>query len=276
MALEVFFKLTAYGLQLSVLPLEYRPHSTSNRHMLHNIRIVLVQTYHPGNIGQAARAMKTMGLTELVLVNPRRFPDPEASRLAAGADDVTDRARVVASLDAAVGDCVQVVGASARLRSLPLPHYDEPEAMARAVLEHAADDPVALVFGRERFGLTNDEIRRCTHQVSIPANPDYGILNLAQAVQVLAYETFKAWRQRPESDFRRPRPAGERAPTREQRDHFHAHLSRVMADSGFLTQPHARTEAQLQALFARAQPSRRELSLLRGLLRALEPRRDDD
>ncbi|WP_163574481.1 RNA methyltransferase [Halomonas faecis] len=243
--------------------------------MLSNIRIVLVQTYHPGNIGQAARAMKTMGLSDLVLVNPRQFPDSEASRLAAGAEDIVDAARVVASLDAAVDDCVQVVGASARLRSLPLPHYDEPEAMAQTLIERAENDPVALVFGRERFGLTNDEIRRCTHQVSIPANPDYGILNLAQAVQVLAYETFKAWRQRPASSYRPARPRSERAPTREQLDHFHAHLSRVLADSGFLTQPHARTEAQLEALFARAQPSRKELSLLRGLLKALEPTAKD-
>ncbi|MBW6391255.1 RNA methyltransferase [Billgrantia antri] len=238
--------------------------------MLANIRIVLVQTYHPGNIGASARAMKTMGLTELVLVNPRCFPDSEASRLAAGAEDVVDTARVVASLEEAVTDCVQVVGASARLRSLPLPHFDEPEAMARELVAHATDDPVALVFGRERFGLTNDEIRCCSHQVSIPANPDYGILNLSQAVQVLAYEVFKAWRQRPDSDYRHPQPAEERQPSREQLGYFHEHLSRVMQASGFLTQPHARTEAQLQALFARARPSRKELSLLRGLLRSLE------
>ncbi|MDI5985409.1 RNA methyltransferase [Halomonas sp. M4R5S39] len=238
--------------------------------MLSNIRIVLVQTYHPGNIGASARAMKTMGLTDLVLVNPRRYPDPEASRLAAGAEDLVDQARVVASLEEAVADCVQVVGASARLRSLPLPHFDEPDAMAGELVEHAVHDPVALVFGRERFGLTNDEIRCCSHQVSIPANPDYGILNLAQAVQVLAYEAFKAWRRRPESDYRPARPAGERQPTREQLGHFHDHLGRVMQASGFLTQPHARTEAQLQALFARARPSRKELSLLRGLLGSLE------
>lgn len=244
--------------------------------MLANIRIVLVQTYHPGNIGASARAMKTMGLTNLVLVNPRCFPDAEASRLAAGAEDVVDRARVVASLEEAVSDCVQVVGASARLRSLPLPHFDEPEAMARELVANAEGDPVALVFGRERFGLTNDEIRLCSHQVSIPANPDYGILNLSQAVQVLAYETFKAWRLRPESEYRSPRPAEERQPTREQIAHFQEHLSRVMQASGFLTQPHASTEAQLQALFARAQPSRKELSLLRGLLRSLEESATDD
>ncbi|KAA0013749.1 RNA methyltransferase [Billgrantia pellis] len=243
--------------------------------MLSNIRIVLVQTYHPGNIGASARAMKTMGLADLVLVNPRCFPDSEASRLAAGAEDVIDSARVVASLREAVSDCVQVVGASARLRSLPLPHYDEPETMARELVASAASDPVALVFGRERFGLTNDEIRCCSHQVSIPANPDYGILNLSQAVQVLAYETFKAWRQHPDSHYRPVRPAADRQPTREQLDHFHAHLSRVMQASGFLTQPHARTEAQLQALFSRAQPSRKELSLLRGLLSSLEEPREE-
>ncbi|APE29579.1 RNA methyltransferase [Halomonas aestuarii] len=244
--------------------------------MLSNIRIVLVQTYHPGNIGASARAMKTMGLTDLVLVNPRRFPDPEASRLAAGAEDLVDDARVVGSLQEAVADCVQVVGASARLRSLPLPHFDEPADMARELVEQGADDPVALVFGRERFGLTNDEIRCCSHQVSIPANPDYGILNLAQAVQVLAHELFTAWRRRPDSGYRPALPATERQPTREQLDHFHDHLSRVMQHSGFITQPHARTEAHLQALFARARPSRRELSLLRGLLGSLERHLPDE
>ncbi|GGY01455.1 tRNA (cytidine/uridine-2'-O-)-methyltransferase TrmJ [Litchfieldella qijiaojingensis] len=239
--------------------------------MLANIRIVLVQTFHPGNIGQTARAMKTMGLTDLVLVNPRCFPDDEATRLAAGAEDVVDAARVVDSLSDAIGDCVQVVGASARLRSMPLPHYDEPEEMARELVENAATDRVALVFGRERFGLTNDEIQHCSHQVSIPANPDYGILNLSQAVQVLAYEVFRAWRHSPGSDFIQQRPPHDRPPTREQLRHFHDHLSRVMQASGFLTQPHARTEAQLQALFARAQPSRKELSLLRGFLSSVEP-----
>ncbi len=111
--------------------------------MLSNIRIVLVQTYHPGNIGASARAMKTMGLTDLVLVNPRCYPDPEASRLAAGAEDVVDNATVVSSLAEAVTDCVQVVGASARLRSYPLPHYDEPSEMATSLVDNASEAPVA-------------------------------------------------------------------------------------------------------------------------------------
>lgn len=239
--------------------------------MLSNIRIVLVQTFHPGNIGAAARAMKTMGLAELVLVNPRAFPDDEATRLAAGATDVLDNARVAGSLNEAVDDCVQVIGASARLRSLPLPHFDEPDAMAQSALGNARSAPVALVFGRERSGLTNEEIRCCTHQVSIPANPEYGILNLSQAVQILAYELHRGWRTRPESDFAYQSPTEATPPTREQFEHFQRHLHDVMQQSGFLTQPHARTEEQLQALFARAEPSRKELSLLRGLLSALEP-----
>ena len=238
--------------------------------MLSNIRIVLVQTFHPGNIGATARAMKTMGLTQLVLVNPRAFPDEEATRLAAGATDVLDNARCVSTLEDALQDCVQVVGASARLRSMPLPHFDEPDDMAHQVIVNAHQAPVALVFGRERSGLTNDEIRCCTHQVSIPANPDYGILNLSQAVQILAYEVHRAWRRRDDSDFVYQRPLDAAPPSREQFGYFQEHLGRLMHESGFLTQPHARTEEQLQALFSRAQPSRKELSLLRGLLSAFE------
>lgn len=238
--------------------------------MLSNIRIVLVHTFHPGNIGATARAMKTMGLTQLVLVNPRAFPDEEATRLAAGATDVLDNARCVSTLEDALQDCVQVVGASARLRSMPLPHFDEPDDMAQQVIVNAHQAPVALVFGRERSGLTNDEIRCCTHQVSIPANPDYGILNLSQAVQILAYEVHRAWRRRDDSDFVYQRPLEAAPPSREQFGYFQEHLGRLMHESGFLTQPHARTEEQLQALFSRAQPSRKELSLLRGLLSAFE------
>ena len=119
---------------------------------------------------------------------------------------VLDNARCVSTLGDALQDCVQVVGASARLRSMPLPHFDEPDDMAHQVIVNAHQAPVALVFGRERSGLTNDEIRCCTHQVSIPANPDYGILNLSQAVQILAYEVHRAWRRRDDSDFVYQRP----------------------------------------------------------------------
>lgn len=241
--------------------------------MLSNIRIVLVQTYHPGNIGSAARAMKTMGLSDLVVVNPRRFPDPEADRLAAGAQDIIDTAHIAGSLKSAVSDCVQVVGASARLRSLPLPHYDEPADMAMDLMAQAHKAPVALVFGRERSGLSREEIGCCSHQISIPANPDYAILNLSQAVQVLAYELHQAWR-RGQNSHDTP-PCAAPMPSREQLDHFHQHLDRVMHASGFVIQPHTRTQEHLQAIFARAQPTRKELSLLRGLLASMEHRISD-
>ena len=129
---------------------------------------------------------------------------------AASATDVLENARCVSTLEEAVRDCVQVIGASARLRSMPLPHFDEPDEMAQQVIDNAHQAPVALVFGRERSGLTNDEIRCCSHQVSIPANPEYGILNLSQAVQILAYEVF-AWRKRNASGYEYQRPLGDAA-----------------------------------------------------------------
>lgn len=242
--------------------------------MLANIRIVLVQTFHPGNIGSVARAMKTMGLTQLVLVNPRSFPDEEATRLAAGAADLLDHVTVTESLSAAVADCIQVIGTSARVRSLPLPHYDEADVMARELIATAAEGPVALVFGRERFGLTNEELDCCSHQLTLPANPEYPVLNLSQAVQVCTHELFTAWRRRPENAFSMARPKTPQRPTQEQMAHFQAHLQETLEAAGFLNQPHAQTIDKLKAFFQRAQPSRKELSLLRGVLSALS-RRDD-
>lgn len=239
--------------------------------MLDRIRIVLVQTYHPGNIGASARAMKTMGLSDLVLVAPRQFPDEEATRLAAGASDIIEHCRVVDSLSEAIGDCVQVIGASARLRSLPLPCYQAPDNMASDLWQRLPEGPVAIVFGRERYGLTNDEIGHCTHQLTIPANPDYGVLNLSQAVQIVAYEAFRQSRLQGDTDPTSPRANGP-YPTMAQLEHFYDHLHRSLEIAGFLTQPHAKTEAHLRALFARAEPNRKELSILRGVLNALEHR----
>ncbi|OLO03747.1 RNA methyltransferase [Salinicola socius] len=236
--------------------------------MLDRIRIVLVQTFHPGNIGASARAMKTMGLSDLVLVAPRQFPDEEATRLAAGATDLVEHCRVVDSLSEAIGDCVQVIGASARLRSLPLPCYHAPDRMAAELWQRLPEGPVAIVFGRERYGLTNDEIGHCTHQLNIPANPDYGVLNLSQAVQIVAYEAFR--QSRAEGGLAQAPRANGPYPTVEQLEYFYDHLHRALDSAGFLTQPHARTEAHLRALFTRAEPSRKELSILRGVLNALE------
>jgi tRNA (cytidine32/uridine32-2'-O)-methyltransferase len=153
------------------------------------IRIVLVGTQHPGNIGSAARALKTMGLSRLVLVAPERYPHVEAHALAAGADDVLAAAPVVATLAEAVADCRLVLGCTARSRRVALDEYLPRDAAARVVAQAAEGGEVALVFGRERTGLSNDELQLCHAAVHIPANPDYSSLNLAAAVQVLAYET---------------------------------------------------------------------------------------
>ena len=159
-------------------------------HAAARLRIVLVGTQHPGNIGSAARAMKTMGLGELVLVAPQRFPHADAAAMAAGADDLLASARVVASLAEAVADCRLVLGCTARSRRIALEELLPREAAARAVAIAAASEatPAALVFGRERTGLDNDELQLCHAAVTIPADPGYSSLNLAAAVQVLCYE----------------------------------------------------------------------------------------
>ena len=152
-----------------------------------NLRIVLVGTQHPGNIGAAARAMKTMGLHQLVLVAPEKAPDRDTQAMAAGADDLVEAAPVFASLAEAVADCHWVLGATARQRRIQLEPLHPREAGMRAV-QAAAAGPVALVFGRERTGLDNDELQLCHAAVHIPSDPAFSSLNLAAAVQVLAYE----------------------------------------------------------------------------------------
>ncbi|MBO6851120.1 MAG: RNA methyltransferase, partial [Marinobacter sp.] len=151
------------------------------------IRIVLVETSHSGNIGAVARGMKNMGLGNLWLVNPASFPDETSYARAAGASDVLDKAQVVSSLDEALADCVLVMGTSARGRKVPWPVIAPPEAAAKAA-EHTPAGPVALVFGRENHGLSNEELQRCHFHIHIPSNPDYSSLNLAMAVQVVTYE----------------------------------------------------------------------------------------
>ncbi|WP_019593961.1 RNA methyltransferase [Thioalkalivibrio sp. ALM2T] len=153
---------------------------------LDRVRVVLVGTTHPGNIGSAARAMKAMGVTDLVLVAPERFPHADATALASGADDLLARARVVDDVAAAVSDCVWVVGTSARLRTHSVPVLG-PDVAAGQALANAAEGPVALVFGREHSGLTNTELDYCNAFVQIPTVPDFSSLNLAGSVQVMTY-----------------------------------------------------------------------------------------
>jgi len=154
---------------------------------LSRVRIVLINTTHPGNIGAAARAMKVMGLSSLHLVTPKIFPNAEATAMASGADDLLQHAVVHDSLDSALKGCPLVLGTSARLRSLSMPMMDARRAAGQALQESSGHE-VAVLFGRERYGLTNEEMQRCQFLVNIPSNPEYSSLNLAQAVQIIGYE----------------------------------------------------------------------------------------
>jgi tRNA (cytidine32/uridine32-2'-O)-methyltransferase len=228
------------------------------------VRIVLVGTQHPGNIGAAARALKTMGLSRLVLVDPQQFPSDEAFRRAAGADDVLAAAPVVATLAEAVSDCRYVLGCTARSRRVALDELAPREAAQQSVARAAADE-VALVFGRERTGLSNEELQLCHAAVHIPANPDYSSLNLAAAVQVLTYELRIALLA-----------AGEAATTEPRADALasHAQLEGMFAQLGQTLDQidfhkgRAPDSAlrKLRRLFLRADLSEQEVRLLRGIL----------
>ena len=232
---------------------------------LDNIRIVLVETTHPGNIGAAARAMKTMGLSRLSLVKPLRYPNVEATAMASGADDILYRAEVVETFEQALQECRLVVGASARRRGLSCPELSPRQATAR-LLEIAEQAPVALVFGRESSGLSNDELDRCHFMTRIPSNPDYSSLNLAAAVQVLAYELRVAALAETNSD----QPVHIPAPAAEM-DRFYQHLEQVLLDSGFLNPANPRhLMRRLRRLFNRAQPDQNEVNILRGILSAVQ------
>lgn len=234
---------------------------------LQDVCVVLVGTTHPGNIGATARAMKTMGLTDLRLVSPRYFPHDEATARASGADQVLDGATCHESLDDALTGVSRVFGASARLRSLPWPIHD-PRETARAVREMPDGQKAALVFGREKTGLTNEELERCHALVHIDTDPDFRSLNLAMAVQVVAYEVRGALIEPSEKD------AGEadaRPATQDEMRYFYEHLERVMLRSGFLNPANPRhLVRRIKRLFNRAYPDHNEVNILRGLLSAVE------
>ena len=227
-----------------------------------SIRIVLVETSHPGNIGAAARAMRVMGLRELVLVRPASFPHADATAMAAHADDVLEAARVVDDLDEALAGCTMVFGTSARRRALEWSEHDARSAALHAL--GAGDDAVAaFVFGRERTGLTNAELERCQYMLHVPTAGDYGSLNLAQAVQIVAYELQMA-RAAPAA-----RAAADPPPTHEDMARFYEHLEAALTDIGFLDPDNPRQlMRRLRRYFGRSEPTAVELNILRGILRA--------
>ena len=233
------------------------------------IRVVLSHPSHPGNIGAAARAMKTMGFSELALVEPRHFPHAEAMTLAAGAADVVDAAQVYATLDAAVADCIVAAGFSARRRDLS----HAPQTLREAAPELSAiatsQGRVALVFGNETSGLSNEELARCQRFVSIPANPAYPSLNLAAAVQVVCYELAVA-----ASSFDAPRANPREVATGEDVSRLCDEIERTALDSGYLDpQQPGRFMQRIRLLFARARLEREEVKILRGFLGAIGKRR---
>jgi tRNA (cytidine32/uridine32-2'-O)-methyltransferase len=237
--------------------------------MLHNIRIVLIGTTHPGNIGAVARAMKNMCLQRLYLVEPRTYPSAEATARASGADDLLARTRVCATLDDALRGCRMVVGASARLRNVEWPCLT-PSECAQTLLREAAAGDVALIFGRESSGLSNAELDRCHYLVQIPANPGYASLNLAQAVQVLSYELYSnSLRQAEDHAGSLPEVA-----SAEAMEGLFQHLSQAMAELGFSDPRQSeKLQRRLRRLFLRARPDPVELNILRGILSAAQGRK---
>jgi len=231
---------------------------------LANVRIVLSHTSHPGNIGAAARAMKTMGLGALYLINPKSFPDKEAEARAASAWDVLNAAKVCGSLEEALRGTVLAAAVTARPRDLSHEVFDSRQG-AQELCNHARQHPVALVFGTEMSGLTTLEVSKCQIIVHIPADPDYSSLNLASAVQVMAYEL----RMTLAGSGRLPQPMGTPA-SFDEIELFVRHLEQSMINSGFLDpQEPKRLLQRMRRLFARARLEKEEVNILRGILSAL-------
>ncbi|MGB1310954.1 MAG: RNA methyltransferase [Leucothrix sp.] len=236
-----------------------------------NIRIVLVRTYHPGNIGSSIRAMKTMGLSQLTLVEPRDFPSEEANKMASSAEDLLSDAIVVDTLLEAVHDCRLVVACTARPRTFDLPVL-APEKAASQLCATAKSGPVALVFGPERMGLHNDDIQLAHYRVTIPANPEYSSLNLASAVQILCYELRKQL-EAGEEHLSDSTEATQALPNIAQRENFYEVLEEVLNDSGFVNQQHpGQLMLKVRRLFSKAEPDESEMNILRGALAAIQSR----
>jgi TrmH family RNA methyltransferase len=236
------------------------------------IRFVLVETSHPGNIGAVARAMKNMGVPELVLVKPREFPHPDATARAAGADDLLASARVVETLAEAIADCSLVLATTARTRDQYFRVLEAREAAVRMVAEaRGGTGAVAVLFGTERFGLSNEHLLPAHALLRIPANPDYASLNIAMAAQLIAYEIRMA--QHEPGQYLAPRETA--LATAEQMEGLYGHLQQVMDEVGFRdrTQGGAHLMGRIRRLLTRAEMDSNELNILRGFLTSVQGRR---
>ena len=262
--------------------------------MLEQVKIVLVNTTHPGNIGAAARAMKTMGLDQLALVAPRRFPSAECTARAAGADDILARAAVFASVEEAVADCGLVFGTSARTRSIAWPEVT-PETAATQIAGTAGGG-AAVLFGRESSGLSNEELEICHAMIRIPTNAEFASLNIAQAVQIICYEISKQYLARetgsgdgfqsvPEGDGERSEALGtdlksvpgsigegaESPATTREMEYLYEHFEQTLIDIGYLDpEKPRRLMRRIRRLFNRARLDSNEYNILRGILTAVQ------
>lgn len=234
-----------------------------------SIRIILVNTTHPGNIGAVARAMKNMDLSQLYLVNPRTFPHPDATARASGADDILLQAKIVNTLEEAVADCVCVMGTSARMRDIAWPLLEAREA-AKQIANETERGMVAIVFGTEHSGLSNSELESCHYLINIPCNTEFSSLNIAAAVQIISYEIFLALRaQQTQASINNKEEDG--LATQLELQNFYLHLREVLIDLAFLDPQNPRKLMhRLIRLFNRARLEKRELNILRGILTAVE------
>lgn len=240
---------------------------------------MLVNTSHTGNMGSAARAMKTMGLKHLYLVDPVQQPDGKSNALAAGATDVLAQAKIVPNLQEAVADCGLVVGTSARSRTLSWPMLDSRECGAK-LIEESKNFPVALVFGRESSGLTNEELQQCHFHVCIDANPEYSSLNLAAAVQTLCYEIRMhalALERAPYQEIEAQQKIEKsfeplkNYPLNQELENFYQHFESTFLETGFIRQKHPGViMAKVKRMFNRARLESQELAILRGMLSSVD------
>ena len=237
-----------------------------------SIRVVLVGTTHPGNIGAVARAIKNMGVSDLALVNPKSFPHAEATARASGAVDVLNNATVVESLADAIKDCVFVAGASARSRTINWPTM-EPRDCAARFIELSQNGVVAAVFGPEKAGLSNSDLDHCDTLLTIPTDPEFNSLNLAMAVQVFTYELRMASQQDKAQNYEHDA----RLATSEELEHFYSHLEQILTDVKFLNPENPRhLMRRLRRLFIRAQVDKNEVNILRGMLTAIDKTRRNE
>ncbi|MGT3786130.1 tRNA (cytosine(32)/uridine(32)-2'-O)-methyltransferase TrmJ [Vibrio cholerae] len=236
--------------------------------MLERVKVVLVGTTHSGNIGSAARAMKVMGLSQMVLVDPQCQVDAQAIALAAGASEIALNAQIYPTLEAAVADCGLVVGTSARSRTLEWPML-EPRECGEKLISEANQHSVAMVFGRERTGLTNDELQLCYYHVCVPPNPEYSSLNLAMAVQLLSYEVRMAYLALQQSS--QSSTLQEEYPRHQELERFYAHLEQVIMQTEFISaQQPGQVMNKLRRMFTRARPEAQEINILRGILTSVQ------